>query len=160
MSDQTIVFQASYSLHTQTATIAAILFAGTALATVLLLRKAKGTRRQTFIILALLSFIVCLIAGGTALFSKLTTYKLGPVTLTDTYLKTPYGQTDLDQIANAYIEKDQKRHLISPDRTTGGIRLLIILEQGGRTHVLSEENYPIEQILQAMRERIIPPEGD
>ena len=120
----------------------------------LLVIKTNRIIHQYRTLLALLFFIIALVAGGTAGFSKLTSNKLGAVEIGADYLVTPYGTTDFDEIRNAYIEMDQKPSLFNPGQGKDRIRLLLIIENDGKTHVLSEENYPIQEILNTLKANI------
>jgi len=125
-----------------------------ALATWLLLRANRRKPRNEYTLMALLSFIVALLAGGTALFSKLSSAKIGPVTLTRDAIETPYGTAKISQLQNAYIEMDKRKSFINPNLTQDRVRLLLIIEDDGKTHVLSEANYPIEAILDSLKQRV------
>ena len=105
-------------------------------------------------LLALFFFIMALVTGGTAGFSKLTSRKLGSVEMGADYLLTPYGRTNIDQIRNAYIEMDRKPSLFNPGQGKDRVRLLFVIEKDGKTHVLSEENYPIQAILNTLKANI------
>jgi hypothetical protein len=154
---QPLLFEANTIQNDQLFWIALLVCILAAAGAFLLLRKSKGAYRS---LLALLSFILALLAGGTALFSKLTSEKIGTVRLGEDFLETPYGKTQLEDIRDAYIEMDQQPSLLNPGQSSDRVRLLIILEDDGKTHVLSEANYPIEEILREMRNRLNPsPDG-
>jgi len=148
---QTLLFEATTTHNDQLFWIALVVCILATGGTFFLLRKTKGAYRS---LLALLSFILALVAGGTAIFSKLTSEKIGTVRLGEDSLETPYGKTQLEDIRDAYIEMDQRPSLLNPGRQSDRVRLLIILEDDGKTHVLSEANYPIEEILREMRNRL------
>ncbi len=150
---QTLLFEATTTQNDQLFWVALVVCLLAAAGTFLLLRTSKGAYRS---LLALLSFILTLLAGGTALFSKLTSEKIGTVRLGQDYLETPYGKTKLEDIRDAYIEMDRRPSLLKPGQGSDRVRLLIILENDGKTHVLSEANYPIQEILQEMRNRLTP----
>jgi len=150
---QTLLFEATTTQNDQLFWIALIVCLVAAGGTFLLLRQSKGAYRS---LLALLSFILALVAGGTALFSKLTSERIGTVRLGEDFLETPYGKTKLADIRDAYIEMDQRPNPLNPGQKRDRVRLLIVLEEDGKTHVLSEENYPIEEILREMRNRLTP----
>lgn len=148
------VFQAVNTQTEQTFWIGLVVCLLAALATWFLLRAYNQQARKEYSLLALLSFIVALLAGGTALFSKLTSTKIGPVTLTSEAIETPYGEARLADIQNAYIEMNQRKSYVNPNITQDRVRLLLIIEKDGKTHVLSEANYPIEDILNQLRENV------
>lgn len=154
MEQDVRIFNAVNTQSEQGFWIGLIVFVLAVLATWLLLRRHNRKPRKELTLLALLSFIVAMLAGGTALFSKLTSTRIGPVTLTAETIETPYGTAQLSELQNAYIEMDQRKSLINPNITTDRVRLLLIIEDDGKTHVLSEANYPVEEILAALKKRV------
>lgn len=122
---------------------------------VMLLRKpGVQEQRNRRLLGAMLLFFVFLIAGSTAFFSNLFMRKLGTVKLYATAIETPYGTVAYREINKAYIHLDKQPSIINPNITRRSTRLLIIEEKDGDTHVLPEENYPIQEILGRMRELV------
>ncbi len=81
--------------------------------------------------------------------------KMGPVTLYETSMKTPYGTVVYTDIRNAYIHVDKQPSMVNPMVTRKSTKMLIIEEKDGNTHALPEENYPIEEVLSRMKSLII-----
>lgn len=141
----------------QTTFLLALFFALGALAAMFfLLRKpaADGNRNRR-LLGAMLLFFVFLIAGSTAFFSRLFMQKLGPVTLYENAIETPYGIVDYPNIRNAYIHIDKQPSMINPSITRKSTRMLLIETKDGSAHVLPEANYPIQEILGKMKELIV-----
>lgn len=105
--------------------------------------KAKYTHNMRMLI-GMLAFFALLIASGTLMFSWLTKAKLGPVSLYENRIQTPYGTTEFKAIKDIYFEESVEQTWLG----TNGKRskLLMIAEKKGNGHVLSEMNYPIQQI--------------
>lgn len=158
MENDIQIFQAVNTESEHVFWISLVVLIVAAVATWLLLRSHNKKPRKEYTLLALLSFIAALLAGGTAVFSKLTTTRIGPVTLTAETIETPYGTAQLSALQNAYIQMDQRKSFVNPNLTQDRVRLLLIIEQDGKTHVLSEANYPIEQILDELKQRVPPKE--
>lgn len=104
-------------------------------------------------IVALLSFIVVLLAAGTLIFGLLAGQKLEPVILYETHIKTNYGDIPYKQIRNAYLEADETQYFRDLSRRDTTF-LLIIENQQGQASVLSSVNYDVRNILKTMRELI------
>lgn len=154
--EQTIAtFQADNS-GDQTILLIALLTALFALAGMILLlrRKNGGLDRNRTLLLAMLAFFAFIIALGTAFFSWWSARKTGPVTVFTDAIETPYGRAGFADIQNAYLKKESQSSLINPKLVTGSVRLLIIEEKDGHAHVLSEQNYPVEQVMTALKDAV------
>lgn len=116
--------------------------------------KLEVADRNRRLLLAMLLFFTVLIAGGTAFFSWLTSYRIDTVTLYSRGLTTPYGTVAYEDIRDAYIRKEEQRSFVNPDIVRSSTRLLIIEERDGKTHVLSEENYALEPIFSTLRQQM------
>lgn len=118
------------------------------------LRKKPTTAdgRNRNLLVAMLLFFLATISAGTAFFSWLSMHKTGPVTITADAIETPYGKVAFTAIRNAEIIADQPVRLIPSNNNRGTVKLLVIEEQSGKAHVLSEENYDIQRIFGALRE--------
>lgn len=114
-------------------------------------RKSSGDAYRRQMMMAMLVFFALIIAASTAFFSFWSMKKIGPVLLFEDRIETTYGTADYDKILRAYIEMNGKRSLVSPGTTFDNVRMLFIEETDGKMHVLSEENYDIDQILNKMR---------
>ncbi len=124
---------------------------GFALSVWLFLRKEEGKDRQRNIILAMLLFFLGMIALGTSFFTFWTQKKTGPVIIYVDAIETTYGKSFFRDIKNASITVAGNKSLVNPNQQRGATRLLLIEEHEGKAHVLSEENYKIEAILNKLR---------
>lgn len=124
---------------------------GFALSVWLFLRKEKGKDRQRNIILAMLLFFLGMIAFGTSFFTFWTQKKTGPVLIYENAIETTFGKSYFQDIKNASITVAGNKSLVNPNQQRGATRLLLIEEHEGKAHVLSEDNYKIEAILNKLR---------
>jgi hypothetical protein len=149
------VFQPDNSGDQVTLILSLLIAAGAFGAMILLLRRPGGKLdRNRMLLLAMLAFFAFIIAGGTAFFSWWSARKVGPVSVFADAIETPYGKANFADIRNAFIETETERSLLNANITTASVRLLIIEEKDGRTHVLSETNYPIDAVLAALKKAV------
>ena len=114
-------------------------------------RTVSPEKRSMAQLFSLLAGFVILIAIGTGIFSFWAGQKSIPVKVSTNAIETLYGKTNLDDINQLYIHYDQKLSPISGKLQGDSTRLLMIIENDGKTHVLSEENYPIDSIAKVLR---------
>ncbi len=135
-----------------TATIISIAIAILALAFLVFFIKKEFSFRQRAYrqLLSLLSFFVMIIALVTAFFSFWAAQKFTPVKVFQHGIVTSFGKADLKNIAKVYVHEDRQRSRLSGAPEGKAIRMLIIEETDQKTHVLSEENYNIDSILQVL----------
>lgn len=124
---------------------------GFALAAWLFVKKEEGKDRQHNIIIAMLLFFLGMIAAGTSFFTFWTQQKTGPVIIYADAIETTYGKSSFRDIKNASITVAGNKSLVNPNQQRGATRLLLIEQHDGKAHVLSEENYKIEAILNKLR---------
>lgn len=133
----------------------AILFGTFGLVSAILLLWRKWIKDYNYrLLVGMLLFFMGIIGLGTAFFARLTTHKLGPVELYESGMISPYGAVLYTNIKDAYIHMDQQKSLINPDQVQRKTRILIIEEQSGKTHALSEINYPIEEVFQNLKDAV------
>lgn len=122
--------------------------------TILLLRKPapRGQHNQRMLI-AMLLFFMFLIGASTAFFSWMRTNRLEPVLIYSDAVVTSYGKVAFEDLGNAKIMMDQQNSPFS-NLSQKGTRILAIIEKDGKTHALSEEDYPVEDILRALRSAV------
>ena len=102
----------------------------------------------------MLLFFGILIFGTTGLLNFVNSLNLKTVKFYSDILETPQGRISYDDIQSAYIYVDKPFTLTqTPDQPTAtkNRRLLIIEEYNKKTHVLSEENYQLEEILTTLK---------
>jgi len=132
--------------------VAGLLFFG--LCAWLLFKKEEGQKRQLNIILAMLFFFFGMISLGTSFFTFWTQQKTGPVIVFTDAVETVYGRVSFDQLKNASITTMGNQSRINPQQQRGGSRLLLLEEDNGKAHVLSEDNYDIQQIYNAIKSAV------
>ncbi len=120
----------------------------------LLRMKTSREHRNRNMLAAMLLFFVFLIGAGTALFSGLKMRKIGPVYIYADAITTPYGEAEFEHIKDAYIYADREPSLIDPSRSVRTTRMLVVQEESGKSHVLSEEDYPVKEVLAGLRTAI------
>ena len=99
---------------------------------------------------SLLAFFVIIIAAVTAFFSFWAAQKFTPVKVYTQSIETAFGKVDLKDIQNIYIHKDQQQAPLTGTPKGEITRILIIEEFDRKTHVLSEENYDIDSLIQVL----------
>lgn len=155
MNEALYTFEPVHQGDQATLLLSAVIALGALAGTIFLLRKpSEREQRNRRMLGAMLLFFVFLIAGSTAFFSNLFMRKLGPVTLYENSMETPYGTVAYPDIRNAYIHVDKQPSIVNPNITRRSTRMLIIEERNDKAHVLPEDNYPIEEILARMKEVI------
>ena len=105
-------------------------------------------------VISLLGFIGILVAGSTVFFSTWASLKIGPVEVAQAGIETPYGQTNYANIRKISLEKDQPASFFPATSNEAGVTFLLIEELSGKTHVLSSDNYPVQEILTAIKQQM------
>lgn len=129
----------------------AVILISAAAGAFLLLKKPANLNYNMRMLLAMLCFFSFIIAAGTLVFSFLTQQKLSPVVLYTNAIETPYGQASFENISDVYFEKNPRKTVFGASKDEN-YRLLIIEEKGKKGHLLSEANYPINQIAGELKE--------
>lgn len=119
----------------------------------LLRREVSREQRNLNIVIAMLLFFLFLIGSSTAFFSYMRLNKVGPIEIYASGMKTPYGQVGFADIRNAEIVIDKEPNVLTGS-TGRRTRMLAIIEKNGKTHALSEEDYPVQKILAKLKEAI------
>ena len=112
----------------------------------------EKSRKRVF---SMLLFFGLIIFGVTGILNLVNTWKLKTVKFYSASIETPQGKINYDDIQSAYIFMDQPLLINqNPDQPApiNNKRMLIIEEYNRKTHVLSEENYPIENILELLNQ--------
>ena len=87
-----------------------------------------------------------LIALGTGLLKVYSLWRLQPIVVYNTRVVTPYGAAVYKNLIDFGIQLEKKTSLINPEVSRDSVRYLMLFEKGGKTHVLSEGDYPIDSI--------------
>lgn len=103
--------------------------------------------------LMLLGFFA-MIALGVITFSAWTLARLTPVTVTTVAFESPYGTIPIEEIRRTYIQLDQPGKGLLQVTAEPGVHYLVVEPIDGVNHILSEVNYPISEIKDALDIRI------
>lgn len=98
---------------------------------------------------AMLSFFVMMIAAGTLLFSWMTKRRIADIELYSSEIRTPYGTAQFKNIKDIYFEESIEPTWIGSNGKR--YKMLIISEKNKKGHVLSEENYKVQEIAQELK---------
>ena len=122
--------------------------------TYLLQRKKVGGAldRNRRLLLAMLTFFALLIGLGISFFSAWNLRRTSEVRIYPESIETGYGKLMYENLEEAIILRESQPSLINPNLNRQTKRFLVLRAKEGRDHVLSEDNYPIEEILRALRE--------
>lgn len=115
------------------------------------LKKGFSIRQKGYQqLFSLLAFFVIIIAAATAFFSFWAAQKLTPVKVFAQSIETAFGKVKFEDIQKIYVHDDQQRSRLTGAPEGAIIRILIIEESDRKTHVLSEENYNIDSLLNVL----------
>jgi len=97
--------------------------------------------------------IALLLTTSTAVLNFWNSFKFKPIKLYADAIETPRGKVNLKDIQNAYIYVDRPMTISTPppDSLMNYDKMLVLEEFDKTSHVMSEENYPIEDILEKLR---------
>lgn len=98
--------------------------------------------------------IALLLTTSTAILNFWNSFEFKPIKLYSDSIETPRGKVAFENIQNAYIYIDKPMMITTPpaDSLMNYDRLLILEEFDKTSHVMSEDNYPIEDILGKIRQ--------
>lgn len=98
--------------------------------------------------------VAVLLTSSTAVLNYWNSFRFKPIKLYSDAIETPRGKVLLEDIQNAYIYLDKPMTISTPppDSLMNYDRLLILEEFNQTSHVMAEENYPIDKILEKIRE--------
>lgn len=103
-------------------------------------------------LLGMLVGFIALISMGIAIFGWLATTKTGTVKIYADRIELGRQLLAFRNIENAVIEESRETSLVNPSITIRSVQLLFITDRQGHTYVLSEENYPIKEIMSHLRQ--------
>lgn len=109
-------------------------------------QKKKGREHTKAALIAMLFFFTGLMAFGTAFFSGWSVLKQGKIVLQQEQMQI--GQRDIPytQINKIYFKQEKQASPFQAINNTSVISFLVVEEKGGRTHAISEEQFPIGEI--------------
>lgn len=105
-------------------------------------------------LIALLFFIVGLIASGTAFFSWLTVQKVGSVKIYSDHVELGKTKVLYEDIKVINIKKEEEKSFVNPNIVRKEYNLLFIQEMKGKVYVVSERSYPVREVLNELRQAI------
>lgn len=105
-------------------------------------------------LIALLLFIVGLIASGTAFFSWLSQQRIGKVEIYTDHLVLGKTSLDFDQIKKINIKREEEKSMVNPNIVRKEYELLFIEDLEGHLFVVSEQAYPVREVLNELRSAI------
>ena len=105
-------------------------------------------------LIALLLFIVGLLATGTAFFSWLSQQKVGSVKIYSDHLELGRTTIPFEEIKVLNIKKEEEKSFVNPNIVRKEYNLLFIENLKGQLFVISERSYPVKEILQEVRKAI------
>ncbi len=105
-------------------------------------------------LIALLLFIVGLISTGTAFFSWMSQQRMGKVEVYSDHLVLGKTNLPFDQIKRINIQKEQEKSFVNPAIVRKEYQLLFVEDLKGRVYVVSEEAYPVREVMKEMRKAI------
>jgi len=115
-------------------------------------KKVPHSQRKQKQLISLLIYFTFTISTGMAVFSWLSSKKMNTVEIYEDRMTTPYGEVVFKNISNVEIYTDNSTIDQSANAISNNSRMLIIEEYSGKSHILSEEIYPINEISKILGE--------
>ena len=112
--------------------------------------KSLDYNRRNIMVMILGFFAV--ISFGTTVFRLYSKWRLQPIEIYNNYIKTPYGDAPLSNILDSYIKLEIKYKPMQSNIAQDSAHYLFIIERNSKTHVLSEGDYPIKEVLDKLNE--------
>ena len=99
----------------------------------------------------LFSFFAVIALGvvGLKLYSK---WRIQPVEIYNNRIKTPYGEAPLSNIIDFYIKMERKEKPMQVNMAQDSAHYFFIIERNSKTHVLSEGDYPIKEVMDKLND--------
>jgi len=126
--------------------------AGFGTAYYLLKKPATGRAYTNNSILAMLAFFVGTMAISTAFFSGWSLRKQGKIELYQEGIQLGADQIPYGEIRKIYFKQDKSASVFQAQGTTTTITFLVIEQEGGKTHAISEDQFPIGEIMSRIKE--------
>ena len=101
-------------------------------------------------VVPLWTFIACMVALGTTLFSLWGHWKIGPIRVDVEGIETPYGKAKYTEIKRIYIHREVDRSLVDPKLSRDVTNWLIVEQRDGTQHAFSEDQYDLPEIMKAL----------
>jgi hypothetical protein len=109
--------------------------------------KLDYTRRNIMVMVLGFFTIIALSTVGMKLYAF---WRLQPVQIFTNRIVTPYGETPLSNVADFYVKLEKTYKPMQTEVVRDSARYFFLIEKNDKTHVLSEGDYPIYDILDKM----------
>ncbi|MEZ4985665.1 MAG: hypothetical protein R2795_11620 [Saprospiraceae bacterium] len=116
-----------------------------------LTKKASGRAYTMNSLGAMLLFFVGMMALGTAVFSGWNLYRHGKVLIYADHMQIGNQSVPYTEINELFIRKDNAKISISASGSTN-VYFLVITLQNGQSIALSEEEYPVREVMERVGE--------
>lgn len=113
----------------------------------ILLRKFEYHEEYKKWIIAMLLFFIFMMSAGTSVFSWMAYQRIKKLALYEDRMTIGTREILYEDIKQIKLEKTQEKSMLNPNIVKNSVQLLLIEELGGKVHVLSEENFPVQRIL-------------
>jgi hypothetical protein len=107
------------------------------------------TRRNIMVMILGFFTIIALSTVGMKLYAF---WRLQPVQIFNNRIITPYGETPLSNVADFYVKLEKTYKPMQTEVVRDSARYFFLIEKNDKTHVLSEGDYPIYDILDKMND--------
>ena len=114
-------------------------------------RQISGLDRNRKLVLSMLCFFGFLITMGVAFFSWWNSLRVGPIKIYSDAVETAYGRSEFKDIVNLQIRKESQPSLLPVSNNQKGLQYLLIEDSKQKVHILSEENYELDRILEKLQ---------
>jgi hypothetical protein len=108
-------------------------------------------RRNILVMMLGFFTVIALVSFGMKAYSY---WRLKPVQIFSNRITTPYGEAPLSNVADFYIKLENTYKPMQSEIVRDSARYFFLIEKNEKTHVLSEGDYPIYEILDKMNERM------
>lgn len=113
------------------------------------LKTIEYNRRNS--IAMILSFFG-VIALGVSVMRLYSSWRIQPIEIYNNRIKTPYGEAPLSNVLDFYIKLEKKYKPMQTDVVQDSAHYFFLIERNNKTHVLSEGDYPIRDVLEKLNE--------
>lgn len=117
-------------------------------------KQRTSKQRNLYNLLAMLAFFASIIAGSTAFFSAWNYQRNKPIQIFEDHLTLNKKEIPYSKIANARIEENPQRSMVNKSIVKENVHLLLIDIKDAPSIVLSEKEYPIDKIFEALKASI------
>lgn len=110
--------------------------------------KSLDYNRRNIMVMILSFFaLIAFMTSGFRLYSK---WRLKPIEMYSNRIKTPYGSAPLSNVLDYYIKLEKRYKPMQTEVVKDSAFYFFLIERNNKTHVLSEGDYPIYEVLDNM----------